>query len=134
MKIVVDSVSDKKTILQEEIPVKEWEMDSEDVAFLDSVHIDGDCFKIAGEIIVEAKVTTHKQVTCSRCLAPVRQDLTQDFSRSYSTEGMGEYLDLDQDIREEILLNFPMKALCVSVCKGICSGCGVNLNIDKCKC
>lgn len=134
MKIAVDSLGDKKTTFEEKIPAKQWEMDSDNVAFLDSIGIDYSCLKIAGEIMVEAKVTTQREVTCSRCLVPVRQSLTQDFSCSYSAEGLGEYLDLDKDIREEILLNFPMKTLCVSDCKGICTGCGVNLNSDNCKC
>ena len=134
MKIAVDALSNEKTQLQEDIPAKQWEMDSDDVAFLDSIHIDCSCFKVVGVIIAEGKVTTHREVICSRCLVGVRQSLTQDFSRSYSLEDLGEYLDLGQDIREEILLNFTMKVLCASDCKGICGGCGVNLNTDNCKC
>ncbi|MDD5195443.1 MAG: DUF177 domain-containing protein, partial [Candidatus Omnitrophica bacterium] len=45
-----------------------------------------------------------------------------------------EYLTVDNDIREEVLLNFPMKVLCKPDCKGLCPGCGANLNNEVCKC
>ncbi len=134
MKIAADSISDKKIRIEEDIPAKAWEMDSAEVSFNNSVHIDCECVKINQEIVVEAKITTQRDASCSRCLNRSSHNLTQNFKRSYSLQNIGEHLDLSQDMREEILLNFPMKVLCAPDCKGICTGCGVNLNIDKCKC
>lgn len=134
MRLAVDSINDKKIQIQEDVPAKEWDLDSDDITFLGSVHIDCECFKVHNEIVVQAKVTTQRKVTCSRCLNSVTRTLSQDFMRSYSTEKLGEYLDLDPDIREEILLSFPGKVLCSPDCKGLCSGCGLNLNLEKCKC
>jgi uncharacterized protein len=36
--------------------------------------------------------------------------------------------------RETFILNMPSKTLCREDCRGLCSGCGVNLNYEKCRC
>lgn len=41
---------------------------------------------------------------------------------------------LDNRIKDIVLTSFPIKLLCKEDCKGICTGCGVNLNKDKCRC
>ena len=43
-------------------------------------------------------------------------------------------IDLDQDIREEIILDYPIKPLCNPDCKGLCPKCGKNLNEGGCNC
>ena len=43
-------------------------------------------------------------------------------------------IDLDQDIREEIILDYPIKPLCRPDCKGLCPRCGKNLNEGGCSC
>ena len=43
-------------------------------------------------------------------------------------------LDVDSIVREDVLLSLPTKHLCDEDCKGICAGCGVNLNEQECKC
>ena len=46
----------------------------------------------------------------------------------------GYNLDVDQLVRDELLLNLPMKVLCDEDCKGICNRCGANLNYETCDC
>ncbi len=41
---------------------------------------------------------------------------------------------LDRIFREQLLLQIPIKALCSDDCRGLCPGCGQNLNIEECKC
>jgi uncharacterized protein len=43
-------------------------------------------------------------------------------------------LDLDELVYTEIIISLPMKHLCRADCKGICSGCGKNLNEGECNC
>jgi uncharacterized protein len=43
-------------------------------------------------------------------------------------------IDLNPDIREEIILVYPIKPLCSIDCKGLCPKCGKNLNEGKCNC
>lgn len=43
-------------------------------------------------------------------------------------------IDLMPFIQEQLILLQPMKFLCREDCKGICAGCGVDLNEEKCRC
>jgi uncharacterized protein len=46
----------------------------------------------------------------------------------------GQEIDVDEILREQAYLAFPLKTLCSEDCKGICAGCGVVLNSEACKC
>jgi uncharacterized protein len=43
-------------------------------------------------------------------------------------------LDITDDIRDTLLLALPMKMLCTEDCRGLCAGCGANLNEEPCRC
>ena len=43
-------------------------------------------------------------------------------------------IDILPFINESIQLSLPMKILCEEACKGLCSQCGTNLNLEICKC
>ena len=45
-----------------------------------------------------------------------------------------ESIELDDLLREDILLELPTKFLCKPDCKGLCPQCGKNLNEGKCGC
>jgi uncharacterized protein len=42
-------------------------------------------------------------------------------------------VDLDEAVREQVLLNLPMRALCSTDCAGLCPICGKNLNEGPCE-
>ncbi|MBI5694844.1 MAG: DUF177 domain-containing protein [Nitrospirae bacterium] len=43
-------------------------------------------------------------------------------------------IDLDEILREQVLLQAPMKPLCSEDCKGLCQYCRQDLNIKDCGC
>lgn len=43
-------------------------------------------------------------------------------------------LDLDEFVNEEVSLSLPNKILCSEDCKGLCSKCGMSLNLKQCDC
>ncbi len=43
-------------------------------------------------------------------------------------------IDLDEILREQICLNLPLQLVCRQGCRGLCPGCGVNLNNEECCC
>ena len=120
MKVKVEKISDKAIELEEEIPASLWGMDSTDVTFVNSIHLKCKFFKVWEEIVVETLVTTQREVVCSRCLNRIRQTIKQNFKNTYKISKMGDCLEVDNDIRENILISFPMKVLCEEDCKGIC--------------
>jgi uncharacterized protein len=47
---------------------------------------------------------------------------------------IGEEVDVLDIVREQVLLDLPMKRLCREDCKGLCPRCGGNLNQGACGC
>jgi uncharacterized protein len=46
----------------------------------------------------------------------------------------GDGVELNEILREQILLAMPIKTVCRDACKGLCPQCGKNLNIAECQC
>jgi uncharacterized protein len=46
----------------------------------------------------------------------------------------GDELDLERLLMEQVNLFIPFNPTCSPYCKGICPGCGVNLNYESCQC
>jgi len=132
MRVKVDKIRDKAIEIEEESPASAWDMDSADVTFINFIYLKCKFFRKGEEIIAQAKVATEREIICSRCLCQAHQSVDDNFEKSYPINELGEYLEINDDIREEILLNFPAKVLCKKDCKGICICCGVNLNQQEC--
>jgi uncharacterized protein len=46
----------------------------------------------------------------------------------------GEAIDVDEIVKEQILLAVPTRMLCREDCKGICPECGADKNTGECNC
>jgi uncharacterized protein len=46
----------------------------------------------------------------------------------------GESIDVDDLVREQVILSLPSRALCREECKGLCSVCGIDKNLKDCEC
>jgi len=108
----------------------------------------------AGEkIVVDGFLSARLLLRCDRCLETYSKDVTTDFRiylSMFPYKGEAEvellendlnldfiddnFLDSDQIIKEQLILNLPMKTLCTKDCKGLCPLCGCNLNIARCSC
>ena len=106
------------------------------------------------ELFVNGHVETRAQVECDRCLKPVELPVSADFSleyipgAEYESSGTaelteaemsvsvfdGEAIDVDEVVKEQILLAVPTRMLCREDCKGICPECGKDLNTGECNC
>ena len=106
-----------------------------------------------GEIRVKGQVQVSLQAECDRCLEPARFPVDSSFELYYRpvAEGYGEEkaidageaemgfyegdgLELNDVLREFVLLALPMQKLCNENCKGICPICGQNRNQKECQC
>jgi uncharacterized protein len=111
--------------------------------------------RLAGnEVFVNGHVETRAQVECDRCLKPVEIPVNADFELEYITGSEyestapaelteaemsvsvfdGEALDVDEIVKEQILLTVPTRMLCREDCKGICPQCGTDRNTGDCNC
>ena len=106
---------------------------------------------VGQDILVRGSVTAILSCACSRCLKETELCFTVPFTALYSErpagveegdEGeTGEHLyfagpliELDDMVRDNLLLNLPMAPRCVEACRGLCPSCGQNLNEAPCGC
>ena len=54
--------------------------------------------------------------------------------RKIKINEFGNEYDINQEIKENILLSLPLNFLCKIDCKGLCQNCGQNLNLRNCNC
>ncbi len=88
-------------------------------------------------------------MTCDRCLKSVEEKLELMFSREVFAPDMidetsdenddqrfmdGYQLNVEDLLKNELVINWPMKVLCKPDCKGICRQCGKDLNTGTCGC
>jgi len=84
--------------------------------------------------LLEGEVSTVINCNCDRCLKDYEiKVVVPDVCHFY--EGVTErQLDVTDDVREDVVINFPEKCLCSDECLGICPQCGKNLNEEPCDC
>ena len=111
-------------------------------------------YRAGDKYVLEGLLSGGLQVLCDRCLEYYHLDLKfefkvylalpasdrEDSEIELSENDMelefirGEEVDVDDVIREQIYLSLPMKLLCKEGCLGLCSVCGSNNNLVKCRC
>jgi len=71
---------------------------------------------------------------CGRCLLDFKETLNKKLRFNYMADKLKPIIDLNLEIREELILDYPIKPLCRADCKGLCLRCGRNLNDGLCSC
>ena len=113
-----------------------------DAEYSRPVSVNGTLTLGGNEVWAEGEIEYFVSTKCSRCLDDVIFHNIVEFDETFSEDDNadGAYLysrgvvDLAEMVNEKLLLSFPVSVLCKEDCKGICSGCGVNLNHEDCKC
>lgn len=82
-------------------------------------------------ILVQAEVQGMLEATCARCLETFPVPLQTHSTLSYEVRP-NEIVDITDDIRQDIILAYPMIPVCRPACKGLCPVCGQNLNNAAC--
>ena len=90
--------------------------------------------RAGSEIVVRGGVRMAVEFLCSRCLRPAVKEIRSDDLIYSVTLKEDEIIDLTERIREDIILALPLKPLCDEGCRGICPGCGKDLNEGPCGC
>jgi len=103
------------------------------------------------QILLQSDIRAGGVFLCDRCLEDFSLPVDTAYSMVYiqgdrSTEDVKKeeeirvltsdtnFIDLDEDVREFILLAIPPKLLCREECQGLCPACGVNKNHSRCTC
>lgn len=108
-------------------------------------------------IVARGKFKTVVEATCSRCLnpfrmeveAPIKEELPLVYRGPETPLGVDEeelpedekeplfvdnVFDLEELLRQQMVIAVPIKPLCSEECKGLCPNCGKNLNEGPCDC
>lgn len=112
---------------------------------------------VQNRVILKGIWRTEILVSCHRCLAPVTLQLgemiydefihlskgagQQDPADSGVAPGDGEHftfkgdlLELDDYFSQQFYMSQPLKVVCREECRGLCSVCGTNRNLESCSC
>ena len=101
----------------------------------------------AGVLVMTGDIHTTIHGVCDRCAAdftqnvgfPINVVLVTELSNEENEDEWvfpleGDSADLEDIVRTVFVLNMDSKLLCKPDCKGICGGCGKNLNVEACSC
>ena len=101
----------------------------------------------AGVLMMQGVITTTIHGVCDRCTESFTRDVeipidvvlvTELADEENEDEGVfnlvGDNADLEEIIHTVFVLNMDSRLLCDPDCKGICGGCGKNLNHEDCIC
>ena len=123
------------------------------VEFTSGARVVGEVTDNAGYMRLSVNVSLSYRGECARCLRQMDGTLSFGFERTVVSEDTlsresgedddysDEYavlddgkLDIDTQLREMLILEFPSKILCSDDCKGLCIKCGHDLNEGDCGC
>ncbi len=104
--------------------------------------------KVTGEITltgedaacIEGEVVFSIRGCCTRCLEETEKEYVCEFFEEVDGSEESAYklvngkVDVKRIADDTVIMNLPINFLCKEDCKGLCAGCGVNLNHDECKC
>lgn len=134
MKINLRQVPAEGLELSENLAPSDLDIVSKEIVFNKPIEIKAFIERGINAVTVNARLNSEADVLCSRCLAACPTKIDKKFRFVYETDQGQEVIDLAQELREELILDFPVKSLCKPDCKGLCPKCGKNLNTEKCSC
>jgi uncharacterized protein len=105
-------------------------------------------------LLLEGELQTVVKIECGRCLTDFTLPIESTVEEEFRLEQIGDsvqalpleeedvspdlvernLLDVQELIRQSLLVALPIQPLCKADCKGLCPTCGENLNVRKCQC
>ena len=109
------------------------------------VTVEGRLRNQAGVLLCQLEMHTTLHCVCDRCMeefdAPKSVSYSCVLAEEKQEEDSDEIILLEHDevdlaelARDAFILDMDTKTLCSEDCKGLCPGCGVNLNREPCRC
>ena len=117
--------------------------------FESDLEVDSELYRHGTDVYFQGNLSGTVRTACRRCLEDFDWQLARAFrflivKTARGTEepeddtGIDHYagydIDLSPLVREQALLALDDRGLCSEECKGLCPGCGANLNGEDCKC
>jgi uncharacterized protein len=112
--------------------------------------------RTGGDVLVSSDLAIRLGCECALCLTGFEMEVPVRFSLTYKPKPVrpvdmpedlelthedleecyyeGDSIDLEEVLREQIILALPMYPRCSETCRGLCPVCGVNKNQQSCSC
>lgn len=133
MKLHLNQVPETGLSCEETFQADRFDLDTEDVSVTGPVVIGYSVFLEGEELTAHLVIHCVRSLICARCLAPFEDEFSKEVDLVYPAKGV-TVVDLTDDIRQEIVMEYPIKPLCRESCKGACPQCGQDLNEAACDC
>lgn len=121
-----------------------FEFEGEEIRAIEKVDVEGVAISENDVIVINASIKTKLQLSCSRCLDtfiyPIDIDIEERFTNDKELQNEetmfvdSDTLNITEIIENSIISTLPIKRLCKEDCKGLCSQCGTNKNVENCSC
>lgn len=134
MRIDTNKIPPEGLIQEEEMSPADLELGQETVDLAGPVKVRAQISKVSDVVIADLSLKADFRLRCSRCLEDFTVPLDREFKLDYTVDKSLPVVDFDPQIREEIIMDYPLKPLCRPDCKGLCLKCGRNLNEGSCDC
>jgi len=154
MRIELENLEGGKGAFSHSYAAPELDLDDDRIVLLEPPTVSGEFRQRERKVKVSGRVNARARVECDRCLQAVELPINSRFTLEYVTpedyqaqqaveltqEDLdlsifeGDAIDLDELVKEELLLSIPDHVLCNEDCKGICARCGANKNLGECGC
>ena len=118
---------------EEDIEAEELDLETDVMHFAEAVHVKAEAVKNGEDLTVQVRIEGDRSFTCSLCLEEFDNIFEKDLTLHYDIKGL-DSVSIDPDVRDEIVLDNPIRVLCQRDCRGLCASCGANLNEGACDC
>jgi uncharacterized protein len=139
---------------QHQYEARELDLSERGFEFEQPPLITGRVDRVGIEMRVRGEIKAALVVPCDRCVNDVHLPLEIPFDLLYTPQQDSnqtgeielhdrdldvafydnEEIDLDELVLEQLELSLPIRVLCREDCRGLCSECGADLNVEQCQC
>jgi len=141
MKLLIKNITENLMEYSGEVVCDSIENNGDSIKFIDNIKFCGTLRKGVDFVEVTGLVTANFVTSCHACGNEAKSSIFFEIFETYRREPadseyelIGDEVEFDEMILENVRLNLPVKILCKDDCKGVCLICGKNLNCEKCDC
>ena len=154
MRIELEKLEESGGRFSRTYEIDQLTFNEDELRLIEPVKVEARVRRKSEEVELRGRLSTKISIPCGRCLKAVELPIDVEFAErftpavSWKNEEQhelseddlnlavfdGEAIELDDLVREEIILALPGHVICDEACKGLCPACGANLNLGSCDC
>jgi uncharacterized metal-binding protein YceD (DUF177 family) len=133
VKINLSDIPEEGLTCTEPFDPQKLNLQTPELKFLQKCQVTATFHLIRDTVTAQVKAAGELELVCGRCLELYHRPYDGHFNLCYDVKGKVA-LEVTDDIRQEILLSYPVIFLCKEGCLGLCPRCGENRNLGNCGC